>query len=40
VGKKTNPSMVRHMLISRSAPHPAIAKTPTGGTILHQLRVE
>lgn len=27
------PSSVRQMLIKRSAPQPAIKKTPTGGTI-------
>ena len=29
----TDPSSVRQIFTKRSAPHPAIIKTPTGGTI-------
>jgi hypothetical protein len=36
----TYPRSVKQMLIKRSAPHPATANTPTGGTIHRQLCVE
>ena len=35
---RTYPSIVRQMLMKRSAPQPAIMKTPTGGTILNVSR--
>ena len=31
--KESYPRQVRQMLMSRSAPHPAIRKTPRGGTV-------
>jgi hypothetical protein len=34
--ERTNPRNVRRMLMRRSAPQPAIMKTPTGGTICKQ----
>lgn len=32
-GKRTYPSIVRRILIRRSGPQPATAKTPMGGTV-------
>ena len=34
--RHAHPRIVRQMLTKRSAPHPAIAATPAGGTILSQ----
>lgn len=38
-GRGAYPRIVKHTLIRRSGPHPAIMATPAGGTAIHELFV-